>query len=71
MHSAPVSCQYSFEDLLALLHGHAPAKVTRSRTIVVALRMAICQWDSKSTASTTVNSPLSWMVLAERKKFSR
>ena len=24
---APVSCRYSFEDLLALLHGHAPAKV--------------------------------------------
>ena len=24
---APVSYQYSFEDLLALLHGHAPAKV--------------------------------------------
>jgi hypothetical protein len=22
-----VSCRYSFEDLLALLHGHAPAKV--------------------------------------------
>jgi hypothetical protein len=26
LHGAPVSCQYSFEDLLALLHGHAPAK---------------------------------------------
>src|SRR6266851_4136789 len=25
--SAPVSYRYSFEDLLALLHGHAPAKV--------------------------------------------
>src|SRR5262249_8462873 len=24
---APVSCRYSFEDLLVLLHGHAPAKV--------------------------------------------
>jgi hypothetical protein len=24
---APVSCRYSFEDLLALLQGHAPAKV--------------------------------------------
>jgi hypothetical protein len=24
---APVSCRYSLEDLLALLHGHAPAKV--------------------------------------------
>jgi hypothetical protein len=24
---APVSYRYSFEDLLALLHGHAPAKV--------------------------------------------
>ena len=24
---APVSCRYSFDDLLALLHGHAPAKV--------------------------------------------
>jgi hypothetical protein len=24
---AAVSCRYSFEDLLALLHGHAPAKV--------------------------------------------
>jgi hypothetical protein len=22
-----VSCRYSFDDLLALLHGHAPAKV--------------------------------------------
>jgi hypothetical protein len=27
VHGAPVSCRYSFEDLLALLHGHAPAKV--------------------------------------------
>src|SRR5262249_58532953 len=24
---APVTYRYSFEDLLALLHGHAPAKV--------------------------------------------
>ena len=24
---APVSYRYSFEDLLVLLHGHAPAKV--------------------------------------------
>jgi hypothetical protein len=24
---APVSCRYSFEDLLALLHRNAPAKV--------------------------------------------
>jgi hypothetical protein len=52
--------------------GTLRRRLTRSHSIVVALRMAICQWDSKSTAWTTaVNSPLSWMVLAERKKFSR
>jgi hypothetical protein len=67
----PVSYRYSFEDLLALLHGPAPAKLTRSQSIVGALSMAICQWDSKSTVwAKGVNSLLWWKVLEERKKFS-
>src|SRR5438876_4978719 len=45
--------------------------LTRSHSIVGALSMAICQWDSKSTVwATGVSSLLWWKVLAERKKFS-
>jgi len=67
-----VSYGYSFEDSLALLHGHAPGEgLTRSHSIVGALSMAICQWDSKFTVwATGVSSLLWWKVLEERKKFS-
>ena len=41
-----VAYRYSFEDMLALLHGHAPAKVsTRSHFIVGASSRATCQLD--------------------------
>jgi hypothetical protein len=42
-----------------------------SHSIVGALIMAICQWDSKSTVwATGVSSLLWWKVLEERKEFS-
>ncbi len=70
--AAAVSYGYSFEDSLALLHGHAPGEgLTRSHSIVGALSMAICQWDSKFTVwATGVSSLLWWKALEERKKFS-
>ena len=37
--------RYSFEDLLALLHGHAPAKVDAVALHVGASSRAICQLD--------------------------
>src|SRR5262249_60481913 len=46
-------------------------RLTRLRSIVVALSMATCQWDLKSTAWTTrVNSLLYSKASAERIKFS-
>ena len=51
--------------------GTRRRRLTRSHSIVGALSMAICQWDSKSTVwATGVSSLLWWKVLAERKKFS-
>jgi hypothetical protein len=68
---APVSYRYSFEDLLALLHGYAPAKVdavalSRRRVehghLSVGLKIH-CLGDG-------ISSLLWWKVLEERKKFS-
>src|SRR5262245_47892892 len=51
--------------------GTLRRRSTRSHSIVGALSMAICQWDSRSTAwATGVSSLLWWKVLGERKKFS-
>ena len=51
--------------------GTLRRRLTRSHSIVGALSMAICQWDSKSTVwATGVSSLLWWKVLEERKKFS-
>src|SRR6516165_1963305 len=51
--------------------GTLRRRLTRSHSIVGALSMAICQWDSRSTAwATGVSSLLWWKVLGERKKFS-
>src|SRR5260370_24799655 len=45
-------------------------RLTRSHSIVGALSMAICQWDSKSTVwAMGVSSLLWWKLLEERKKF--
>src|SRR5260221_9714239 len=51
--------------------GTLRRRLTRSHSIVCALIMAICQWDSKSTVwATGVSSLPWWKVLEERKKFS-
>src|SRR5213079_3781900 len=51
--------------------GTLRRKLTRSHSIVGALSMAICQWDSKSTVWATGVSFLLWLkALEERKKFS-
>src|SRR5215471_14155738 len=51
--------------------GALRRRLMRSHSIVDALSMAICQWDSKSTVwATGVSSLLWWKVLEERKKFS-
>src|SRR6266852_1403425 len=55
----------------AFCTGTLRRRLTRSHSIVGALSMAICQWDSKSTVwATGVSSLLWWKVLEERKKFS-
>jgi polyprenyl-phospho-N-acetylgalactosaminyl synthase len=51
--------------------GTLRRRLTRSHSIVGALSMAICQWDSKSTVwATGASSLLWWKALEERKKFS-
>jgi len=51
--------------------GTLRRRLTLSHSIVGALSMAICQWDSKSTVWATGASSLLWSkVLEERKKFS-
>src|SRR6516162_5697995 len=62
--------RYSFEDLLVLLHGHAPAKVD-----AVALHRRRVEHGHLSVGlkihwATGVSSLLWWKVLGERKKFS-
>jgi hypothetical protein len=48
--------------------GMLQRRLMRSHFIVGALSMAVCQWDSKSTAlATGVSSLLWWRVLEERK----
>src|SRR5947209_1011105 len=50
--------------------GTLRRRLTRSHYIVGALRMAICQWDSKSTVwAAGVRSPLWWKDLEEHKKY--
>ena len=72
MQGAPVSCQYSFEDLLALLHEHAPAKVDavalhrrRVENGHLSVGLKIHCLDDGSQFTTLVDG------LGERKKFSR
>src|SRR6202040_3818597 len=51
--------------------GTLRRRLTRSHSILGALSMAICRWDSKSTVwATEVSSLLWWKVLEERRKFS-
>jgi len=68
---APVSYEYSFEDLLALLHGHAPAKVDAVALHRRRVEYGYLSGDSKSTVwERGVSSPLWWKVLRSAKKFS-
>ena len=66
-----MSYPYSFEDLLALLHGRAPAKVD-----AVALHRRRVEHGHLSVGlkihclAAGVSSLLWWKVLEERKKFS-